>query len=78
MVTHGVHGTKEFSVWEWTLKFLPTKDDKVRGLEKGKEVWLRGCSLHWWRLSESGDAGVESDWKIWKEGDYAGVVPVKE
>jgi hypothetical protein len=38
MVTHGVHGTKEFSIWEWTLKFKATENDKVRGLEKGKEM----------------------------------------
>lgn len=43
MITHGVHGTKEFSVWEWALKFKATENDKARGLEKGKDMWLRGC-----------------------------------
>lgn len=71
MITHGVHGTKEFSVWEWTLKFRATEDDKVRGLEKGKEMWLRGCSLHWWRIKKGGDPNVMIDWRICKEGDYA-------
>lgn len=76
MVTHGVHGSKEFCVWEWTLKFVAAEDDKIRGLEKGKAMWLRGCSLHWWRLREGGNADVPEDWRIYKEGDYAGVVPV--
>jgi hypothetical protein len=38
METHGVHGTKEFSVWEWTLRVVAGADDEIRGLVKGKEV----------------------------------------
>jgi len=76
MVTHGVNGTKEFSVWEWTLKFVAKENDEIRGLMRGKEMWLRGCSLHWWKVRDGGDEDIVADWKIWKEGDYAGSVPV--
>jgi len=78
MITHGIHGTKEFSVWEWTLKFMAVADDDIRGLKKGKEMWLRGCSLQWWKLREGGDEEVGADWRIWKEGDYACQVKVEK
>lgn len=42
MVTHAVHGSKEFGAWEWTLKSVAQEDDPIRGLTKGKEEWLRG------------------------------------
>ena len=65
------HGTKDFSVWEWTLKVVAGHDDPIRGLVKGKEIVLRGCSLHWWKLREGGSEDVEGDWKIVREEDYA-------
>lgn len=77
LVTHGVHGTKDFSVWEWTLKFRATETDQIRGIEVGKETWMRGCSLHWWRLQEGGEPENLRDWKIVREGDYAKETPVK-
>ena len=76
LVTHGVHGSKEFSVWEWTLKFKAVQTDDVRGIDTGKETWMRGCSLHWWKLQESGEPEKPEDWKIVKEGDYAREIPV--
>ncbi|KAF2728926.1 hypothetical protein EJ04DRAFT_84907 [Polyplosphaeria fusca] len=71
METHGVHGTKEFSVWEWTLKVVAGEDDEIRGLVKGKEIVLRGCSLHWWKLKGGRDGEGVGDWVIAKEADYA-------
>lgn len=72
METHGVYGgSKDFCVWEWTLRVIAGEDDPIRGLVKGKEIVLRGCSLHWWKLKE-GKSGEEiGDWRIVKEGDYA-------
>lgn len=71
METHGVHGTKAFSVWEWTLRVVAGEDDPIRGLVKGKEIVLRGCSLHHWRLREGGDEDALADWRIVREADYA-------
>lgn len=72
MITHGVHGTsKEFSVWEWTLTVVAGEDDPIRGLTKGKETILRGCSLHWWKLVDGGNEANPKDWRIVKEADYA-------
>lgn len=71
METQGVHGTKDFSVWEWTLRIIAGADDPLRGLVKGKEIVLRGCSLHWWKLQEGGNPDCISHWKIVKESDYA-------
>ncbi|KAK8013313.1 hypothetical protein PG991_009584 [Apiospora marii] len=71
METHGITGTKEFCAWEWTLRIVADTDDPIRGLLKGKEVVLRGCSLHWWRLQPGEDGGEVSDWRIVKEADYA-------
>jgi hypothetical protein len=72
METHGIHGaSKDFSVWEWTLRIVSQEDDPIRGLVKGKEIVLRGCSLHWWKLDEGGEEDVIGDWKIVKEADYA-------
>lgn len=72
METHGVHGaSKDFSVWEWTLRIVSQEDDPIRGLVKGKEIALRGCSLHWWKLVEAGKEEITCDWKIVKEADYA-------
>jgi hypothetical protein len=70
--THGVHGTsKDFSVWEWTLKVVAGVDDPIRGLVKGKEIVLRGCSLHWWKLVEGANGEKGEDWRITREEDYA-------
>ncbi|KAF2650655.1 hypothetical protein K491DRAFT_782465 [Lophiostoma macrostomum CBS 122681] len=72
METHGVHGaSKDFSAWEWTLHVIAGEDDPIRGLVKGKEIVLRGCSLHWWKLKDGGDDGNLLDWRIVKEADYA-------
>ncbi|KAF2123234.1 hypothetical protein BDV96DRAFT_639773 [Lophiotrema nucula] len=74
METHSVTGTsKEFCVWEWTLRVMAGADDPIRGLVKGKEIVLRGASLHWWKLrdGEDGDGEKVRDWRIVREADYA-------
>ncbi|KAK8075896.1 hypothetical protein PG994_003168 [Apiospora phragmitis] len=71
METHGVTGSKEFCVWEWTLRIVADTNDPIRGLLKGKEAVLRGCSLHWWMLLPGKDGSETSDWRIVKEADYA-------
>lgn len=71
METHGVYGTKEFSVWEWTLRVVAGVDDPIRGLVKDKEIVLRGCSLHWWKQREGTSGEGIGDWRIVREGDYA-------
>lgn len=47
------------------------QDDPIRGLAKGKERVLRGCSLHWWKVREGGSPDAVADWQIVKEEDYA-------
>lgn len=66
-----MHGAKDLSVWEWTLRVIAGADDPIRGLVKGKEIVLRGCSLHWWRKKEGASGEKIGDWRIVKEGDYA-------
>lgn len=56
---------------QWTLRIVADADDPIRGLWKGKEVVLRGSSLHWWRLQPGKDGGEVSDWRIVQEADYA-------
>lgn len=72
METHGVYGdSKTFCVWEWTLRVTAGADDSIRGLVKGKEIVLHGCSLHWWKVKDGGDEAVLGDWRIVREADYA-------
>lgn len=56
---------------QWTLRIVADTDDPIRGLRKGKEVVLRGCSLHWWKLQPGKDGGEVLDWRIVREADYA-------
>ena len=71
METHGVYGTEEFCVWEWALRVTAGVDDPIRGLVKGKEIALRGCSLHWWKKVDGTRGDGIGDWRIVKEDDYA-------
>lgn len=52
------------------LRSLPV-DDPIRGLVRGKEIVLRGCSLHWWKQQEGTNGEEIGDWRIVREGDYA-------
>lgn len=50
---------------------MSQEDDPIRGLVKGKEIVLKGCSLHWWKLVDGGSESEIGDWRIVREADYA-------